>query len=361
MAKITLPTITAGYQSATQLTAGFAAIVAEMQDKILYRDNTSAESNVMEQELDMNTNDINNAGNITANNLTIAGVNLAAQLAAAAASAAAALASENNAATSATNAGTSETNAGASATSATASAGSATTSAAAALTSENNAATSATNAATSAATATTQATNAGTSATNAASSATTAGTSATNAGTSETNAAASANAAAASADAFDDVYLGSKAAAPTVDNDGDPLAAGMIYFNTATNDTWVYNGASWQLTVVDTSGLVSKTSTTGSAVMPAGTTAQRDGSPVTGYIRYNSTTTGFEGYGASSWGSIGGGATGGGTDAVFQENERVVTTDYTLTTSKSAMSVGPVTINTGITVTIPSGESWVVL
>ena len=56
-----------------------------------------------------------------------------------------------------------------------------------------------------------------------------------------------------------------------------------------------------------------------------------------------------------------GGATGGGTDAVFQENERIVTTDYIISTNKSAMSVGPVTINTGITVTIPSGESWVVL
>ena len=58
---------------------------------------------------------------------------------------------------------------------------------------------------------------------------------------------------------------------------------------------------------------------------------------------------------------IGGGATGAAGDQVFNENERVVTTDYTLSTNKSAMSVGPVTINTGVTVTIPSGESWVVL
>ena len=354
MAKITLPTITAGYQSATQLTAGFAAIVAEMQDKILYRDNTSAESNVMEQALDMNTNDINNAGTVTANNLTIAGVNLAAQLAAAAASAAAALASQNASATSETNAGTSATNAGTSETNAAASAAAAVVSAAAALVSENNAATSETNAATSAGTATTQAGLASTSASNAS-------TSEGNASTSETNALASANAAASSADAFDDTYLGAKAVAPTVDNDGDPLAAGMLYFNTATNDTWVYNGASWQITAVTATNLVSKTSTTGSAVLPAGTTAQRDGSPATGYIRWNSTVASFEGYGASSWGSIGGGATGAAGDQVFNENERVVTTDYTISTNKSAMSVGPVTINTGVTVTIPSGESWVVL
>jgi len=57
----------------------------------------------------------------------------------------------------------------------------------------------------------------------------------------------------------------------------------------------------------------------------------------------------------------GGGATGGGTDAVFNENSLIVTTDYTLTTGKSANSVGPITINSGRTVTIPSGARWVIL
>jgi len=57
----------------------------------------------------------------------------------------------------------------------------------------------------------------------------------------------------------------------------------------------------------------------------------------------------------------GGGATGGGTDTVFNENSLIVTTDYTLTTGKSANSVGPITINSGITVTIPSGAKWVIL
>jgi hypothetical protein len=63
----------------------------------------------------------------------------------------------------------------------------------------------------------------------------------------------------------------------------------------------------------------------------------------------------------ADWTEVAGGATGAGGDQVFQENERVVTTDYTLSTNKSAMSVGEVTINTGVTVTIPSGEKWVVL
>jgi hypothetical protein len=43
------------------------------------------------------------------------------------------------------------------------------------------------------------------------------------------------------------------------------------------------------------------------------------------------------------------------------ENERVVTTNYTLSTNKSAMCVGPLTINTGVTVIIPSGERLVIL
>jgi len=55
------------------------------------------------------------------------------------------------------------------------------------------------------------------------------------------------------------------------------------------------------------------------------------------------------------------GATGAGGDEVFVENERVVTTNYTLSTGKSAMCVGPLTINSGVTVSIPSGERLVIL
>ena len=58
---------------------------------------------------------------------------------------------------------------------------------------------------------------------------------------------------------------------------------------------------------------------------------------------------------------LGGGATGAGQDDVFYENSRTVTANYTISTNKSAMSTGPITINDGITVTIPSGGRWVVL
>lgn len=103
------------------------------------------------------------------------------------------------------------------------------------------------------------------------------------------------------------------------------------------------------------------TGTTGSARLPSGTTGQRDGSPSAGYIRFNTSTVKFEGYTGSVWTSVGGGATGGGSDAVFVENGQTVTTSYTLSTNNNASSVGPITINSGVTVTVPSGQRWVVL
>ena len=101
--------------------------------------------------------------------------------------------------------------------------------------------------------------------------------------------------------------------------------------------------------------------TTTALELPDGTTGQRPGSPVNGMIRYNTTLSTFEGYKNAAWGAIGGGATGGGSDDVFYENGQTVTTNYTLTTNKNAMTAGPCTINSGVTVTIPSGSSWVVV
>lgn len=165
----------------------------------------------------------------------------------------------SEASTSATNAASSASSASSSASSASSSASSASTSASNASTSASNASTSATNAASSASsasssasTATTQATNAATSATAAASSASSASssasaasTSASNAATSETNAAASAASAASALDSFDDRYLGSKSSDPTVDNDGNALVTGALYYNSSTQTMKVYDGANW--------------------------------------------------------------------------------------------------------------------
>ena len=61
--------------------------------------------------------------------------------------------------------------------------------------------------------------------------------------------------------------------------------------------------------------------------------------------------------GILSWGTAGG-ATGGGGDDVFYENSQTVTTNYTLTTNKNAMSAGPITIESSVTVTIPTNQYW---
>jgi len=96
---------------------------------------------------------------------------------------------------------------------------------------------------------------------------------------------------------------------------------------------------------------------TGASKLNVGSTAQRP-TAVTGMVRYNSTTTKFEGYGASAWGALGGGATGGGADQIFIENGQTVTVDYTITSGNNAGTFGPVTVATGITVTVPTGSTW---
>ena len=60
--------------------------------------------------------------------------------------------------------------------------------------------------------------------------------------------------AAASADSVDDTYLGAKSSAPTLDNDGNALQTGALYFNNSSNDLFVWNGTSWQVTAVTASG-----------------------------------------------------------------------------------------------------------
>ena len=123
-------------------------------------------------------------------------------------------------------------------------AASATTAQTAAAASATAAANSATAASGSATTATTKEGLAATSATNAATSETNAGNSATAAASSATAAAGSASAAAATFDLFDDAYLGAKSSNPSVDNDGDALADGALYFDTTNDVMKVYNLAS---------------------------------------------------------------------------------------------------------------------
>ncbi len=272
------------------------------------------------------------------------------------------------AASSASSASSSASSATSSASTATAQASSATASASSATSSASSASTSASNASSSASSASTSASNASTSATNAAASASTATTQATNAAASASSAASAQSAAEAARDSalaaydnFDDRYLGAKSSDPALDNDGNALLAGALYYNTTVPEMRLYTGSAWVAAYVSGAGFVAQSSSTGSAYLPAGTTAQRDGTPSAGYLRFNSSLAKFEGYNGTAWSSVGGGATGGGGDTVFYENTRTVTTNYSITASNSAHSVGPITINSGITVTIPSGARWVVL
>lgn len=157
MAKITLPNITAGYSSATSINNAFAQLEAELQGKVLYRDNPVGEPNTLETELDLNNNAISNVSALDTDTITVAGVDLTTKV--------------GEAATSAANAATSETNAA--------------SSAAAALASEL--------------------------------------------------------AAAGYLDNFDDKYLGAKSSAPTLDNDGNALTDGALYFDTVLNRMYVYD------------------------------------------------------------------------------------------------------------------------
>ena len=99
---------------------------------------------------------------------------------------------------------------------------------------------------------------------------------------------------------------------------------------------------------------------TGTLDLPVGTTGERPGSPNNGMIRYNTTLTRYEGYSGSAWGSLGGGATGGGGDQWVVETDQTVTTNYELTANKHGMTVSP-TINSGVTLTVPSGAVLVIL
>jgi len=123
------------------------------------------------------------------------------------------------------------------------------------------------------------------------------------------------------------------------------------------------NGATTALSV-DTTGIVTLP-TTGAVKLPSGTTVQQP-TGVTGMIRFNTTDTTFEGYNGTAWAGIGGGAVGGGvnasvstyTDQVFLLNSTTVQSNYTIPTNDNAGTFGPVTVNSGVTVTVPSGSTW---
>lgn len=180
--------------------------------------------------------------------------------------------SVTNAATSATSAANSATSASSSATTATTKASEASTSAASAAASATTATTKASTASTSASTASTKASEASTSAASALTSKNAASTSASEALTSKNAAAASATTATAAKDAaelaldqFTDLYLGIKTIDPIVDNDGEALQAGAIYYKSGTG-LRIYESGAWNPAAFNTSGAVTSFNTRTGAI-----------------------------------------------------------------------------------------------
>ena len=108
-------------------------------------------------------------------------------------------------------------------------------------------------------------------------------------------------------------------------------------------------------------GKVSQTSQTASAVMPRGTTGQRDAVPQLGYTRFNEDTDQLEVSKSTGWAAVGAGASGGVNNPMFYENDQIMAQDYTIPVNKNASTTGPISIAAGKVLTVSAGVTLVVL
>lgn len=240
MAKLTLTSIGSRYGSIDALNANFQAIEDAIENT-LSLDGTAP--NGMEVNLDLNSRKIINLADPSNNGDAVSKGWLLEQEGNAVASADAAAASAAAAEDSAVAAASSASSATSSASTATSASSSATSSASTATTQASSATASASTATTQAGIATTQATNASTSASTASSAA--------------TAAEAARDATLAAYDSFDDRYLGSKTSDPTLDNDGNALLAGSLYYNSVAAEMRIYTGSAWVAAYVSGVGFLS--------------------------------------------------------------------------------------------------------
>jgi hypothetical protein len=144
-------------------------------------------------------------------------------------------------------------------------------------------------------------------------------------------------------------YFAGEVAATSITASGNLTVDGNTTLGNASGDTITLNAAT--ATIPNNLNF----NGTGTVRLPNGTTGQRP-TPAAGMIRYNTTSGLFEGY-TTQWGGIGGASANG---AVY-ENAQSITENYTMTTNFNGESVGPITIASGVTVTIPSGSRYVIL
>ena len=156
---------------------------------------------------------------------------------------------------------------------------------------------------------------------------------------------------------FADVYVGPSASDPTTRSDSSALQTGDLYFNTSSSELKVYNGTNWVVISIPTITGVSSQSNTATDYLdiPSGTTAQRPGSPTTGNIRFNTDEAEYEAWDGSAWSPIGGGSST--TDGIWQHANTIIE-DYEIASGNNGLSAAPVTVASGVTVTVPTGSVW---
>ena len=136
-----------------------------------------------------------------------------------------------------------------------------------------------------------------------------------------------------------------------------PNGKTAIVYNDGTDITYQFDYTG-NLTVETLTSIGDGTfSGTGQVKLPVGTTAQRSGSPANGMIRYNTTLNQFEGYGNALWGGIGGAQAGG----AIMTNKNLASVSYTIASGENGLSVGPITIDSGVTITVATDQRWLIL
>jgi hypothetical protein len=187
------------------------------------------------------------------------------------------------------------------------------------------------------------------------------------------------------------------------------FTANQIFFASSSSAIGQSSNLAWNGTTLAVTGAFSATAdssftSTGALTISKGTTGERP-TPVSGMLRFNTTSTEFEGYNGTAWASVGGAAltndtatstnlfplfsnaTSGTASTLFTSNAKylykpstgelqasvlnasngivvnsqTVAASYSIPSGSSAMSTGPVTVASGVTVDIPSGSKWVVL